>query len=188
MLYRAFGTTGMDVSVIGLGTWNIGNQWGAIDEMIRQFQAMTRNLLKAKIPVITAPFGFTFGGGCELTMGGDRACAAAETYMGLVEVGVGVIPAGGGCELFTLVRKDFGQVLVVAFHQQDIQTFLVIRPATGGCAKAAAAGRITGQPHQGGGFISPDPIWVLVFGCIKIISDQNKGFGVAGPDSDHRLR
>jgi len=73
------------------------NQWGAIDEMIRQFQNMTRNLLKAQIPVVTAPFGFTFGGGCEITMGGDRVCAAAETYMGLVEVGVGVIPAGGGC-------------------------------------------------------------------------------------------
>jgi len=73
------------------------NQWAAIDEMIHHFQNMTRNLLKAQIPVVTAPFGFTFGGGCEITMGGDRVCAAAETYMGLVEVGVGLIPAGGGC-------------------------------------------------------------------------------------------
>ena len=47
--------------------------------------------------MITSPFAFTFGGGCEITMGGDRVCAAAETYMGLVEVGVGLIPAGGGC-------------------------------------------------------------------------------------------
>jgi len=73
------------------------NQWSAIDTMIRRFQGMTRNLLKARIPVITAPFAYTFGGGCEITMGGDRVCAAAETYMGLVEVGVGLIPAGGGC-------------------------------------------------------------------------------------------
>jgi len=73
------------------------NQWSAIDEMIQQFQAMTRNLLKARVPVITSPFAFTFGGGTEITMGGDRVCAAAETYMGLVEVGVGLIPAGGGC-------------------------------------------------------------------------------------------
>ena len=73
------------------------NQWLAIDTMIRRFQGMTRNLLKARIPVITAPFAYTFGGGCEITMGGDRVCAAAETYMGLVEVGVGLIPAGGGC-------------------------------------------------------------------------------------------
>jgi 3-hydroxyacyl-CoA dehydrogenase len=73
------------------------NQWGAIDEMIRAFQGMTTGLRKAKIPVITAPFAYAFGGGCELTMGGDRVCAAAETYIGLVEVGVGLIPAGGGC-------------------------------------------------------------------------------------------
>jgi 3-hydroxyacyl-CoA dehydrogenase len=73
------------------------NQWSAIDEMIQHFQGMTRNLLKARIPVITSPFAFTFGGGTEITMGGDRVCAAAETYMGLVEVGVGLIPAGGGC-------------------------------------------------------------------------------------------
>jgi 3-hydroxyacyl-CoA dehydrogenase len=73
------------------------NQWAGIDEMIRAFQGMTTGLRKAKIPVITAPFAYTFGGGCEITMGGDRVCAAAETYIGLVEVGVGVIPAGGGC-------------------------------------------------------------------------------------------
>ncbi len=73
------------------------NQWQAISDMISRFQGMTRNLLKARIPVITSPFAYTFGGGCEITMGGDRVCAAAETYMGLVEVGVGLIPAGGGC-------------------------------------------------------------------------------------------
>jgi len=79
------------------------NQWAAIDEMIKVFQGMTTGLRRASIPVVTAPFGFTFGGGCEITMGGDRACAAAETYIGLVEVGVGLIPAGGGC-LFLLER------------------------------------------------------------------------------------
>lgn len=73
------------------------NQWKAIDEAVRVFQGMTTSLRKATVPVITAPFGFTFGGGCEITMGGDRICAYAESYIGLVEVGVGLIPAGGGC-------------------------------------------------------------------------------------------
>jgi 3-hydroxyacyl-CoA dehydrogenase len=73
------------------------NQWAAIDEMIRRFQGLNTGLRKAQIPVVTAPFAYTFGGGCEITMGGDRVCAAAETYIGLVEVGVGLIPAGGGC-------------------------------------------------------------------------------------------
>jgi 3-hydroxyacyl-CoA dehydrogenase len=79
------------------------DQWALLNEMIRIFQGMTIGLRRASIPVITAPFGFTFGGGCEITMGGDRVCAAAESYIGLVEVGVGVIPAGGGC-LYMLER------------------------------------------------------------------------------------
>ncbi|MCU0302469.1 MAG: 3-hydroxyacyl-CoA dehydrogenase NAD-binding domain-containing protein [Thermoanaerobaculales bacterium] len=79
------------------------DQWAPLDEMIRVFQGVTTGLRRASIPVVTAPFGFTFGGGCEITMGGDRVCAAAESYIGLVEVGVGVIPAGGGC-LFMLER------------------------------------------------------------------------------------
>jgi 3-hydroxyacyl-CoA dehydrogenase len=83
------------------------NQWAVLDEMIRVFQNSTVGLRRSSIPVITAPFGYTFGGGCELTMGGDRVCAAAETYIGLVEVGVGLIPAGGGC-LFMIERALTG--------------------------------------------------------------------------------
>ena len=79
------------------------DQWKLLDEMIQVFQGMTIGLRRASIPVISAPFGFTFGGGCEITMGADRVCAAAESYIGLVEVGVGVIPAGGGC-LYMLER------------------------------------------------------------------------------------
>ncbi|BCW93916.1 MAG: putative 3-hydroxyacyl-CoA dehydrogenase [Thermoanaerobaculum sp.] len=77
--------------------------WKAIDEMIRKFQGMTMGMRYAPIPVITAPFGFTFGGGAEITMGGDRVCALAETYIGLVEVGVGLVPAGAG-HVFMLER------------------------------------------------------------------------------------
>jgi 3-hydroxyacyl-CoA dehydrogenase len=77
--------------------------WKAIDEMVRMFQGMTMGLKRARVPVITAPFGFTFGGGAEITMGGDRVCALAETYMGLIEVGVGLVPAGGG-HVFMLER------------------------------------------------------------------------------------
>ncbi|MFH1177954.1 MAG: 3-hydroxyacyl-CoA dehydrogenase NAD-binding domain-containing protein, partial [Acidobacteriota bacterium] len=78
-------------------------QWKAIDAMIRQFQGMTLGFKRARVPVITAPFGFTFGGGAEITMGGDRVCALAETYMGLIEVGVGLLPAGAG-HVFMLER------------------------------------------------------------------------------------
>jgi 3-hydroxyacyl-CoA dehydrogenase len=77
--------------------------WKAIDDMIRMFQGMTMGMKRARVPVITAPFGFTFGGGAEITMAGDRVCAFAETYMGLIEVGVGLVPAGGG-HVFMLER------------------------------------------------------------------------------------
>ena len=78
-------------------------QWKAIDAMVRSFQGMTMGFKRCAVPVITAPFGFTFGGGAEITMAGDRVCALAETYIGLVEVGVGLLPAGAG-HVFMLER------------------------------------------------------------------------------------
>jgi 3-hydroxyacyl-CoA dehydrogenase len=81
----------------------MSQQWKAIDTMVRKFQSMTLGLQHARVPVVTAPFGFTFGGGAEITMSGDRVCALAETYMGLIEVGVGLVPAGGG-HVFMLER------------------------------------------------------------------------------------
>ena len=70
--------------------------WDEIDMMIRAFQASTQALRYADVPVIVAPAGLTLGGGCEIALHGDRIQAAAESYIGLVEVGVGLIPGGGG--------------------------------------------------------------------------------------------
>ena len=70
--------------------------WDEIDLMIRAFQASTQALRYADVPVIVAPAGLTLGGGCEIALHGDRVQAAAESYIGLVEVGVGLIPGGGG--------------------------------------------------------------------------------------------
>jgi 3-hydroxyacyl-CoA dehydrogenase len=70
--------------------------WDEIDLMIRAFQASTQALRFADVPVIVAPAGMTLGGGCEIVLHGDRVQAAAESYIGLVEVGVGLIPGGGG--------------------------------------------------------------------------------------------
>ena len=74
-------------------------QEGNFDElelMVRQFQQAMMMLRYAEVPVVVAPGGLTLGGGMEMVLHGDRVQAAAETYMGLVEVGVGLIPAGGG--------------------------------------------------------------------------------------------
>ncbi len=81
--------------------------WDEVDMMVRAFQAATMGLKYADIPVIVAPAGLALGGGCEIALHGDRVQAAAETYIGLVEVGVGLIPAGGGTKEM-LVRATAG--------------------------------------------------------------------------------
>jgi 3-hydroxyacyl-CoA dehydrogenase len=70
--------------------------WEDIDAIIRTFQRATTGLRYSDVPVVVAPLGLTLGGGCEIVLHGDRVQAAAETYLGLVEAGVGLIPAGGG--------------------------------------------------------------------------------------------
>jgi 3-hydroxyacyl-CoA dehydrogenase len=70
--------------------------WDEIDLMVRAFQGATKALRYADVPVVSCPAGLTLGGGCEIVLHTDRVQAAAETYIGLVEVGVGLIPAGGG--------------------------------------------------------------------------------------------
>lgn len=70
--------------------------WDEIDLMIRAFQGATSALRYADIPVVVAATGLTIGGGCEVALHGDRVQAAAESYIGLVEAGVGLVPAGGG--------------------------------------------------------------------------------------------
>ena len=67
-----------------------------IELMIRTFQGATQALRHSEVPVVVCAAGLTLGGGCEVALHGDRVQAAAETYMGLVEVGVGLIPAAGG--------------------------------------------------------------------------------------------
>ena len=74
----------------------VEGNWDEIDYMVRTFQRATQAIRYNPKPVVTAPFALTLGGGCEIAMAGVRAQAAAETYIGLVEVGAGLIPAGGG--------------------------------------------------------------------------------------------
>jgi 3-hydroxyacyl-CoA dehydrogenase len=70
--------------------------WDQLRELIHGYQYATQRMKYAKVPVVAAPWGMTLGGGLELCMGTAEVQAAAETYAGLVEVGVGLIPGGGG--------------------------------------------------------------------------------------------
>jgi 3-hydroxyacyl-CoA dehydrogenase len=71
-------------------------QWDDIKTMVKGYQYATQRLKYARVPVVAAPYGMTLGGGLELCFGSDAVQAAAETYSGLVEVGVGLIPGGAG--------------------------------------------------------------------------------------------
>jgi 3-hydroxyacyl-CoA dehydrogenase len=81
-------------------------EWDELDLTIRQFQSATMGLKYADVPVVAAPFGMTLGGGCEVCLHCDRVRASAETYMGQVELGVGLIPAGGGTKEMALRAMD----------------------------------------------------------------------------------
>lgn len=73
-------------------------EWDELNAAVRRFQQASMAIKYAPKPVVAAPFGMALGGGCEFVLHATRVQASAETYIGLVEVGVGVIPAGGGCK------------------------------------------------------------------------------------------
>jgi 3-hydroxyacyl-CoA dehydrogenase len=72
------------------------DEWEQIRQLVRAYQNVTQQMKYAKVPVVAAPYNMTLGGGLELCFGCDAVQAAAETYSGLVEVGVGLIPGGAG--------------------------------------------------------------------------------------------
>jgi len=80
--------------------------WDELNRAIHRFQQVNMALKYAAKPVVSAPFARTLGGGCEIVLHSRRAQASAETYIGLVEVGVGLIPGGGGCKELLLRLKD----------------------------------------------------------------------------------
>ena len=92
--------------------------WDDVDLMVRAFQRATMGLKYAGVPVVVAPAGLALGGGCEIALHGHRVQAAAESYIGLVEVGVGLIPAGGGTK--EMVARAVADLPPAA----DLQPFL----------------------------------------------------------------
>src|SRR6187431_206695 len=92
----------------------IEQDYDEIDFMVRAFQNSVMRLRYSSVPVVVCPQGRTLGGGCEMTMHADRAVAAAETYIGLVEVGVGLIPGGGG-------TKEFAKRVSDSFEEGDVE-------------------------------------------------------------------
>lgn len=84
----------------------IDQEYDELDMAIRMFQNTMMRARYSSIPVVTAPHGLALGGACELSLHSDKCCPAAETYTGLVELGVGLIPGGGGTKEFVLRASD----------------------------------------------------------------------------------
>jgi 3-hydroxyacyl-CoA dehydrogenase len=84
----------------------IDQEYDELDMAIRLFQNTMMRARYSSVPVVTASHGLALGGGCELNLHSDKCCPAAETYIGLVELGVGLIPGGGGTKEFTLRACD----------------------------------------------------------------------------------
>ncbi len=84
----------------------IEQEYDELDMAIRMFQNTMMRCRYSSIPVVVAPHGLSLGGACEMSLHADKICAAAETYIGLVELGVGLIPGGGGTKEFVLRAAD----------------------------------------------------------------------------------
>jgi len=112
----------------------VEQEYEELNMAIKYFQDTMMRMRYSSIPTVAAPHGLTLGGGCELSMHADKVVAAAETYIGLVEFGVGVIPGGGGSKEMTLRAAD-------TFRKNDVELnilqeyFLAI-----GMAKVATSG------------------------------------------------
>lgn len=98
---------GANLAMVGIAAGQ--GMWEALDKSIKDLQELTFNLRHAPRPVVTAPHQMALGGGAEMVMAGWTAVADHESYIGLVEVGVGLIPAGGGCK--ELLRRKINPVM-----------------------------------------------------------------------------
>jgi 3-hydroxyacyl-CoA dehydrogenase len=137
---------GANIGLILMGAK--AQQWDMLEQTVKKFQGLNMRMRFFPKPVVIAPVGMTLGGGCEVTMHGSRVVAAAETYIGLVELGVGVIPAGGGTkeimrrvinpgmrvpgvDIFPFLQRVFEQIgqAKVATSAEEARQMSILGPA-----------------------------------------------------------
>ena len=135
-------------------------QWDGLREMIRGYQYATQRMKYAGVPVVAAPYNMTLGGGLELCFGADAVQAAAETYSGLVEVGVGLIPGGAG------TMNMLWRALEAIPEGVDVDTYAVVTQvfkniALARVATSAEEGKAFGyfRPTDGVSFDRSRQLW-----------------------------
>lgn len=122
-------------------------EWDELSLAIRQFQTTTMAIKYARGPVVAAPAGMTLGGGCEVCLHSARIHAATETYIGLVEAGVGLIPAGGGCKEMLIRAAEH------ASAGEDLDLFHALKPLFENIAMAKVS--TSGEEARSLGYFRP---------------------------------
>ena len=105
-------------------------EWDEVDFAVRAFQRMTAAIKFCPRPVVVAPYSFCLGGGAEIAIHGARRQAHAELYMGLVETGVGVVPAGGGCKEMLLRALNHESLDLTAALRRTFETIAMAKVST----------------------------------------------------------
>lgn len=163
----------------------------AIEEMIAQFQQVALRFKYSTIPTIAALRGRALGGGCELMMQCSAVVAAFESYPGLVEMGVGLIPAGGGCKEMAMraaeqvTQGDLLPVLQSYFQQ------IAMAQVAGSATEAKQMGYLRNTDHN---IMHVDEVLYAALAKIKLMNAENylpplaKSFRVAGIEGQARLQ
>ena len=162
----------------------IEQDYDEIDMAIRMFQNTMMRCRYSAIPVVVAPHGLALGGACEMSLHADKVIAAAETYTGLVEVGIGVIPGGAGTKEFVLRAAD-------EMHDGEVDTitlqnrFLTI--ATAKVATSAHEAFDLGIYRKGRDLISINPGRRIAEGKQAVIDLYNDGYVMPVERSDIKV-
>ena len=127
-------------------------EWDDVDLAIRQFQGMTQAIKFSPKPVVSAPFGLTLGGGCEISLHSAARQPHAELYMGLVEVGVGLLPGGGGCKEMLLRAVDSAASIRPDGRGESVELMEAMKKAFETIATAKVA--TSANEARGLGFLS----------------------------------
>ncbi len=127
-------------------------EWDEVDLAIRQFQGMTQAIKFSPKPVVLAPFGLTLGGGCEMSLHAAARQPHAELYMGLVEVGVGLLPGGGGCKEMLLRAVDAASSIRPDGRGESVELMEAMKKAF----ETVATAKVATSAHEarGLGFLS----------------------------------
>lgn len=139
----------------------IEQEYDDLDMAIRVFQNAMMRVRYSSVPVIVAPHGLTLGGGCEMTLHADKIYAAAETYIGLVELGVGLIPGGGGTKEFVVRAAD-------EMHEDEPETITLKNRFF-----TIAAAKVSTSAHEG------YELGILRKGCDEVVMNPERRIGEA---------